>query len=262
MSRKLILFTVLLLFACESGEEFTPENPLDPDNPDYIPPEVTILSPTEGDFIEESSITFSWVGNDTDMLYRYKMDSVWSDWGLPETITIDYIDEGVHGFAVQSSYITGDTSTIESISFTVDAVEGPALMFYPRRQAASQGSSVQFQILAEEVYNVAGAEFTILFDPTELQINSAAAGTAFGNNGEVIFIADIDNSSGSLTISTAVWGENSPSFSGTSDIAVIDVQVIKQGNLTISFDGMEIMKDPENNDITINAAVNGLVVAE
>jgi len=262
MSRKLILFTVLLLFACEPGQEFIAENPLDPDNPDYIPPEVTILSPTEGDVIEESSITFSWVGNDVDMLYRYKMDSVWSDWGLPETITIDYIDEGVHGFAVQSSYITGDTSAVESISFTVDAVEGPALMFYPRRQVTSQGSSVQFQILAEEVYNVAGAEFTILFDPTELQINSAAAGTAFGDYGEVIFIANIDNSSGSLTISTAVWGENSPSFSGTSAIALIDVQVIKQGNLTISFDGLEIMKDPENNDITINAAVNGLVVAE
>ena len=195
MSRKLILFAVLLLFACEPGEEFTPENPLDPENPDYIPPEVTILSPTEGDVIEASSVTFSWMGNETDMLYRYSVDSVWSDWDLSETITIDYIDEGFHGFAVQSSYITGDTSTIESISFTVDAVEGPALMFYPRRQVTSQGSSVQFQVLAEEVYNVAGAEFTILFDPTELQINSAAAGSAFGDNGEVIFIADIDTSS-------------------------------------------------------------------
>ena len=262
MSRKLILFAVLLLFACESGEEFTPENPLDPDNPDYVAPEVTILSPTEDDVIEESSIIFSWMGNETDMLYRYRLDSVWSDWDLSETITIDYIDEGVHGFAVQSNYSTGDTSAVESIAFTVDAVEGPALMFYPRMQVASQGSSVQFQILAEEVYNVAGAEFTILFDPTELQINSAAAGTAFGDYGEVIFISDIDNSSGSLTISTAVWGENSPSFSGTSDIALIDVQVIKQGNLTISFDGLEIMKDPSNNDITINDTVGGLVVVE
>ena len=203
MSRKLILFAVLLLFACESGEEFTPENPLDPDNPDYVPPEVTILSPAEGAVVEESSIIFSWMGIETGMLYRYRLDSVWSDWDLSETITIDYIDEGEHGFAVQSSYVTGDTSTVESIAFTVDAVEGPALMFYPRRQVASQGSSVQFQILAEEVYNVAGAEFTILFDPTELQINSAAAGTAFGDYGEVIFIDDIDNSSGSLTISTA-----------------------------------------------------------
>ena len=262
MLRQCLFFAVLLLFACETGEEFTPENPLDPDNPDYIPPEVAILSPAEGAVVVESSITFSWMGNDADMLYRYKMDSVWSDWGLPETITIDYIDEGVHGFAVQSSYITGDTSTVESISFTVDAVEGPALMFYPRKQAASQGSSVQFQILAEEVYNVAGAEFTILFDPTELQINSAAAGTAFGDYGEVIFISDIDNSSGSMTISTAVWGENSPSFSGTSAIALIDVQVIKQGNLTISFDDSGIMKDPNNNDITINETVAGLVVVE
>jgi len=129
-------------------------------------------------------------------------------------------------------------------------------------QVASQGSSVQFQILAEEVYDVAGAEFTILFDPTELQINSAAAGTAFGDYGEVIFITDIDNSSGSLTIATAVWGENSPSISGTSDIALIDLQVIKQGNLSISFDGLGIMKDPENNNITVNATVNGLVVVE
>jgi hypothetical protein len=262
MSRKLILFAVLLLFACESGEEFTPENPLDPNNPDYVAPEITILSPAEGAVVEASSITFSWMGNEIDMLYRYRLDSVWSEWDLSETITIDYIDEGEHGFAVQSSYVSGDTSAIESIAFTVDAVEGPALMFYPRMQVASQGSSVQFQILAEEVYNVAGAEFTILFDPTELQINSAAAGTAFGDYGEVIFISDIDNSSGSLTIATAVWGENFPSFSGTSDIALIDVQVIKQGNLTISFDGLGMMKDPSNNDITINETVAGLVVVE
>jgi len=84
MSRKLILFAVLLLFACESGEEFTPENPLDPNNPDYVAPEVTILSPTEGAVIEESSIIFSWMGNETDMLYRYRLDSVWSDWDIPE----------------------------------------------------------------------------------------------------------------------------------------------------------------------------------
>ena len=262
MPHKLILFAVLIFFACESGEEFIPENPLDPDNPDYIPPAVTILSPVEGAVEISSSITFAWEGNEIDMLYRYRLDSVWSQWDSSESITIDHIDEGEHGFAVQSSYVTGDTSAVESISFTVDAVAGPALMFYPRRKVASQGSSVQFQILAEEVYDVAGAEFTILFDPTELQINSAAAGTAFGNNGEVIFIADIDNSSGSLTISTAVWGENSPSFSGTSAIALIDVQVIKQGNLTISFDDSGIMKDPSNNDITINDTVNGLVMVE
>ena len=262
MHRKLILFAVLLLFACESGEEFTPENPLDPNNPDYVAPGVTILSPVEGAVEISSSITFAWEGNEIDMLYRYRLDSVWSQWDPSESITIDHIDEGEHGFAVQSSYVTGDTSAIESIAFTVDAVEGPALMFYPRRQVTSQGSSVQFQILAEEVYNVTGAEFTILFDPTELQINSAAAGTAFGDYGEVIFIADIDNSSGSLTIATAVWGENFPSFSGTSDIALIDVQVIKQGNLTISFDGLGMMKDPSNNDITINETVAGLVVVE
>ena len=262
MHRKLILFAVLLLFACESGEEFTPENPLDPNNPDYVAPGVTILSPVEGAVEISSSITFAWEGNEIDMLYRYRLDSVWSQWDPSESITIDHIDEGEHGFAVQSSYVTGDTSAIESIAFTVDAVEGPALMFYPRRQVTSQGSSVQFQIIAEEVYNVAGVEFTILFDPTELQINSAAAGTAFGDYGEVIFIADIDNSSGSLTIATAVWGENFPSFSGTSDIALIDVQVIKQGNLTISFDGLGMMKDPSNNDITINETVAGLVVVE
>ena len=262
MSRKLILFAVLLLFACESGEEFTPENPLDPNNPDYVAPGVTILSPVEGAVEISSSITFAWEGNEIDMLYRYRLDSVWSQWDPSESITIDHIDEGEHGFAVQSSYVTGDTSAIESIAFTVDAVEGPALMFYPRRQVTSQGSSVQFQILAEEVYNVAGAEFTISFDPTELQINSAVAGTAFGDYGEVIFIADIDNTNGSVTISTAVWGQNYPSISGTSDIAILDVQIIKQGDHQLEFDGTELFRAPNNDDITVNATVNGLVVVE
>ena len=263
MSLKRLLFIVVLFFfSCEPGEEFLPTNPLDPDNEEYIPPEVTILYPSEGVIVEQSSVNFQWAGNQADMLFRYSFDNEWSDWVSDEAVTINYIDEGAHTFSVQSSYLTGAASEIVTINFNVDAVTGPAIMLYPRKHIGAQGSNVVFQIMAEEVYELAAAEFRITFNPDDLQVNSLTQGSGFSAMGDVIFISDIDNSSGSLTIATAVWGENSPSFSGTSAIALIDVQVIKQGNLTISFDGLGIMKDPENNDIPINDTVGGLVVAE
>ena len=260
--KRLLFIVVLFFFSCEPGEEFLPTNPLDPDNEEYIPPEVTILYPSEGVIVEQSSVNFQWAGNQADMQFRYSFDNEWSDWVSDEAVTINYIDEGVHTFSVQSSYLTGAASEIATINFNVDAVTGPAIMFYPRKHIGAQGSNVVFQIMAEEVYDLAAAEFRITFNPEDLQVNSLTQGSGFSTMGDVVFISDIDNTNGSVTISTAVWGQNYPSISGTSDIAILDVQIIKQGTHQLELDGTELFRDPSNNDITINETVDGLVVVE
>ena len=50
--KRLLIIVVFFFFSCEPGEEFLPTNPLDPDNEEYIPPEVTILYPSEGVIVE------------------------------------------------------------------------------------------------------------------------------------------------------------------------------------------------------------------
>ena len=60
-----------------------------------------------------------------------------------------------------------------------------------------------------------------------------------------------------------LWGQNySLSFDGEDDYATVEVSVLQVGETEVTFDGSEVFRDPENNDITILEKINGLVVTE
>ena len=259
----LMLSAALFFFNCEKLEPEA-DNPLDPDNPDYDPPEVLISEgPAEGEIVDTSAVTFQWTGNELVTSYRYRFDSeVWSDWFSSTSVSLDYLDEGDHSFSLQSQYETGDTSVVLNVSFVVDAVTGPALMFYPRRHIASIGETVTFQIMAEEVENLTAAEFSISFDPAELVVASISQGTMFTGNGESIFFSEYDNLQGTITISAGLLGGENPSVSGTGDLVTVEVSVLQVGETELTFDGSEVFRDPDNNSISVNITVNGLITAQ
>ena len=253
------LFIVLFFLTC--AEEFVPDNPIDPDNPDYIPPIVSIVSgPAEGETLSTESVVFIFSGNEESMLFRTRLDSnYWSGWISNLSVTIDYIDEGDHTFYLQGEYTTGDTSEIISISFSVDAVSGPALLFFPRRHKAATGQTVTYQVLAEEVYNLAGAEFVLDYNPSKLVVEAVREGTLFSSVGTPIFFYEIDPGVGKLTITAAAWAGDELGFTGTGVIAEIDAVLAQNGNTTIDFDGDEIFRNPDNTTINISEAVGGFM---
>ena len=60
-----------------------------------------------------------------------------------------------------------------------------------------------------------------------------------------------------------LWGQNySLSFDGEDDYATVEVSVLQVGETEVTFDGSEIFRDPDNNDVLINETVAGLVVVE
>ena len=240
------------------------DNPLDDDNPDYIPPSISFTSgPSEGQTIADSDITFSWEGNELVTEYRSKLDAgSWDDWSDATTFVWEYLDEGNHQIALQGRYDSGDTSDVVSISFFVDAVQGPALIFYPRAVTASVGSSVTFQVLAEEVTNLTAAQFNINFDTAKLEILSVTQGAMLQISGESIFDVDYDNATGSVSVITAALGGSQPSVDGTGVLLELELKVNAAGTSTLEFDGTELFRDPDNNDITIAQMVNGLILTE
>ena len=257
---KSIPFYFILFISCEVGEDFVPDNPLDPTNPEYIAPQISITSsPTKDETINTSQYTFSWEGNRDGMFYRYALDKDWSDW-LEEqkTVTIDHMDEGVRQFSVQSKYTSSDTSSVASVRFTVDAVKGPALLFYPRLSKATLDQTLELSLLAEEVINLSGAEVTLTFDASALEIIDVSKGDLFNELGDVIFIED-HSLSGNVTISTAVWGQDQPGASGTKSLAKIQVRVKKFGNTTIEINNSSSLRDPNNLSITINQLIGGII---
>jgi len=256
-----ILFLGLIVFwSCEEIM-VDQENPLDPGNPDYDSPIVNIISgPGEGEVIDEPQVTFAWEGNELVDFYRYRFNANdWTDWSVETSKTFVYLDEGNHSFSVQSQYSTGDTSQVTSVLFVVDAVTGPALMFYPRRHQAAVGESVMFQILAEEVANLTAAEFSINYDPAHVEITSVTQGAIFAASEESIFLTQYDNSAGTLSVITAILGGDEPSVSGTGVLIEIQMNVISATSSELTFSGSEVFRNPENNNISITETIKGLI---
>ena len=263
--KKKLFFIFLGLIVYWSCQDIATDrdNPFDPGNPDYEPPEVVLTSLQEGETINEYDITLAWSGNENVIEYRWKFeDDEWVDWADITSVDWHYLDEGQHSFSLQSRYATGDTSSILTRSFIVDAVEGPALMFYPRAHFVSTNTVVTFQILAEEVSNLTAAEFSIIYDPADLQIISVTQGALFIASEESIFHTEYDNSTGMLSVLAASLGGNEPSVSGTGVLIEIQINVISATSSELTFSGSEVFRDPENNNITILESVDGLVVVE
>ena len=264
MSRRLfILIGLLFIWTCEDIP-IVQDNPLDDDNPDYIPPSISFTSgPSEGQTIADSDITFSWEGNELVTEYRSKLDAgAWKDWSDATTFVWEYLDEGNHQIALQGRYNSGDTSDVVTISFIIDAVQGPALMFYPRRHLTSNGETVTFQIMAEEVTDLMASEIHLEYNRSQLEIISVTQGSFFQDGQNSIFLYEINTEAGAVQINTTLLDGDSPSVSGTGDLAELQVKLLQAGATTLSFNGSDAFIGPENNDIIILEKINGLVVTE
>ena len=260
--RLIYLLSLLFVLSCEDTTP-TRDNPLDEEGGDYIAPIIGLLDLVDGDILYSESIEFTWEGNELVTEYRYKYDSFdWTDWSESTSATLSYLDEGDHQLSVQSRYLNGDTSDVASVSFIVDAVAGPALMFYPRRHFAQAGETVTFQIMAEEVTNLMMSEIHLEYDPAKLEIMSVSQGSFFQNGQNSIFLYEINTEAGAVQINTTLLDGDNPAVSGTGDLAEIQVKLLQAGSATLSFNGSDAFIGPENNDITILEKINGLVLVE
>ena len=259
MKNLLKLYPILFFLSC--AEEFVPENPIDPENPSYIPPIVSIVNGiTFGETVTSENLSIEYSGNESSMLFRTRLDtSNWTGWSNNLFVTLNYMDEGEHEFWLQGKYTTGDTSETISVPFTVDAVDGPSLMFFPRRITATQGETVTFSIMAEEVYDLAGLETVLEFDPAKVTLMSVSSAGLFDETGDPIFFYEHNESQGRLTVTAAVWGDESPAFTGTHPIAIISFRADRTGNISIDFGETSIFRDPNNLNITVWESIPGLI---
>ena len=261
--RLIALFFILFSFSCEESTP-TRDNPLDDEGGEYIAPTISLFTDiSNGDTLYSETISLIWEGNELVSEFRYKLDNFeWADWSEDAYVLLEYLDEGDHHLSAQSRYISGDTSEYISLSFVVDAVDGPALMFYPRRHFGEQGGTVTFQIMAEEVANLMMSEIHLEYDPSMLEIMSISQGSFFQNGQNSIFLYEINTEAGAVQINTTLLDGDTPSVSGTGSLAEIQVKLLQSGSATVSFNGSDAFIDPDNNDITILEKINGLVVSE
>ena len=259
-NKGILSLLTLIIFACTKTTSLE-DNPLDPGGGDYEVPSVVIISDLQpGDAITSESISIVLEGNDLVVEYRIRLDeSEWTEWSNENSFTLDYLDEGNHTIYGQSRYLSSDESEIMSLDFIVDAVSGPALMFHPRRHISGLGENITFRILAEEVYDLAGTEFVLDYDPATVSIENVLSGDIFLALGDIFFFYEDKPSEGKLIITSAVWGSGEPSYTGTAVIAEVSIQITQLGEIDMVFDGSELFRDPDNESIQINTTIPGKI---
>jgi len=257
-----VMILLLLSFSCE---ELVYDNPLDPDNPDFIEPETTILSgPAEGETVNSSSVPFTWEGNEQATEYSYSMDGgPWSDWSTETSVTVDYLDEDSYLFQVKSRYPTEDEDTTPAeVEFTVDAVHGPALRVFPLLIQTSVGQPIATEVFMEEVDNIMVSEFSVTYNPLLVSVQSIRKGDLLDYfSGESVLIYETTQANGMATITFNVGvavGDN-PGLTGTGSVAIIDFLPVSIGEFDVEIAQEATFRDYNNLEIPVNQIVNGRV---
>ena len=266
-SRLILIFIVSMIVKCGIPDAPPdPVNPYDPNNPDYEPASVTIVSgPSDGETTHSSDVTFSWTGNETAEDFSYRLDNnSWSNWSANTSVTYEYLDEKTYLFEIiaragNQDQTIGDTTSLE---FTVDAVEGPALMIYPRYETLSVGNTTTLEIIAEEVDSLMGVEVELLYDPTIIHIDNIMSGPFLtANGGLLISFKDINAGNQKISIVLVRASSTEPTVSGTGTVAVLELTGLSAGVTVIEIN-TSIFKDQDNNEIDITQRVNGIIVVE
>jgi len=240
-------------------------NPVDPQSPVYLKPVTTIITkPSATAPLAVAQTTIIVQGNKDAVAFSYKLDNRgWSAWDPATSVVLTDLDEGRRTFTVRALH--RDRVTIEqnppSISFTVNAVKGPAIMFVSRRKEVKFGEQFLYYIVAEEIQNVYGAKIVFTYDNARVLINSIAAGNTVNSiaaNAQ-IFSMQYNNS---VRIEMFFTG-NKPvnGISGSDTIATLNCTAFGLGQADFVFitDSVKY-RNPNNVDIAINQIVNGKVV--
>ena len=260
---------VILLSGCDVfktpvSNENPDDNPFDPTNPNYQPPQATITQgPSDGSTINNDYVTFSWTGYNPECQFSYILDDAEpSAWISGKTVTFNYLDEGDHSFQVKARYSVDDVQENPSmVAFTVDAIAGPALWIYHKKTTISFNSDFAVDVVVEEVTDLSMASVVMNFDPTYLQIRAYAVledGSILSGK-QLIKVNSHDDNVGKLTVYLALVGESDSGISGTGSIIRVHFRSRKHGTTEIEFGDECYFRKSDNSAIPILNKVKSLV---
>ena len=265
----MVLIIFFLTWSCEIFTDPGLENPFDTTASEFIPPRTKIISgPDEQQTVNTHTVTFAWQGNETSAEYSFSLDSLeWSKWSVDTTATFSLLDEGSHMFQVKSrspAEIEEDTASVRS--FIVDAVQGPALMFFPRRVGVGTNNSFTLEIMAEEVSGLAGLSFEVPYnDPAidflDYDVFESSSAFLAKDNATVLTIVENDETDEVLKVALGRAGGTTSGVDGTGTLMNITFQFTGSSGIQINLQNCE-MQNPQMQDITINEVVECVIEVE
>ena len=114
--------------------------------------------------------------------------------------------------------------------------------------------------MAEDLTNVAGVEILVLFDASTLSFQGADAGEFFTRaQGQIIEISKLKGAN-LVQVNIATYDGDYPSASGSGIIATIFFNSLKAGQSTLKLQQDSSLRDKDNNILSLNQSVDGIVV--
>ena len=255
MKNIIYVFLGVFIFSCD---EYDPNS----GTPKVDIHDVAIL---DGSTFFTNSLTLSWEGNEfaSDFSYRLEpldydkivgIDTAWSEWSIDTSVTLTYLNEGNYNFYVKSRFNLDTEEDIpEMVSFTIDAVTGPALRMYPLYQEVTSGSSCDIYLYLEEVENLVGMELDISYNTAVISGIEITKGDLLANASA--FFTDPEYSDGVMRIIASP--ENFTVLNGDGAVAKLSFTVT--GSDTLSFLQSSVFKDSDNHPIEILERVGGII---
>ena len=270
------LISFFLLFSC-SDNELILDNELDPQNPDYAPPETEILKnntfpPIVEGVLVENSLLVTWEGNDDDMEFQYQLDfGTWSNWSSSTNTMLTYLDEGAHIFLVQSRYVSGTIEeSPDTLEFTVDAVDGASLRIHQLYTDTTPNEDFSIDVYAEEVSAITGASMTINYGTEGMSLDTLIVGNFLSiYSQDIICFYSTVESAGltTLQVDMATIGEDEY-VSGTGILFTLHFTANNAGQWPIQFvpatfdEPLTTLRNANNVSLPINELINGVVNVE
>ena len=193
------------------------------------------------DALNTDEIVINWSGNEFSFEYQYTLEYLTqapgdfavkstSGWIKDQSGVMSHLDDGEYRFIIRSRYDADhEEAGGDSILFTIDAVTGPALRFYPLHQTISAGSPVYLYLYIEEIQDLTAMELHLSYTTAPLQI--IAVNPANMLLGASAFYEDLEYGDGMVRIIASSNDFNE--INGTGEIAKLTFTSQETGSAEI-----------------------------
>lgn len=269
----LLLFTSVCLIninCAVQDDEPDWNNPFYPGDPNFVPIITELINgPDDNEEVSNLPVRFEWVSSYGVNEFNFRMDdSNWSGWGENNFIEYDILDEGEHSFDVKGRYPTLIEEEIPlQRDFTVNAVEGPALMFYPRYNSVSIGTPFSIDLHAEEVNDLMGIYAEVVFDTTILvfegyQVLDDSSSFLRTTGGQVVSFIESDLFSNIIVANIGIVTGNPPGVEGSGQVLRLNFTTLLNQNTEIYLNETSRMTSSDLSAIRRVKLISGFINVE
>lgn len=298
---KSLLGLILVFAACDLFVNI--DNLFDPENPDYLPPQTAIISgPGEGEVLDTNTVTFSWRHADSTywadtsgssnvpsrIEYSYRLTGLdWSSWESGESlwylpyehwsyedstglhsVTLGPLEDGLQLFEVRMKYPTEIFEYNWPMrSFTISAMEGPALYVSPMQTYIDSGDAFSSLVRVLDAQDLMGIHLKLDYDPSFVRLREYSLYSdttdfllqSLADHLEDFMFIENDTTAGKFDLSIGLAGGNFTGVSGTGTlIELVFDHVGSRGNSVIQILPESTLRDV-NNNTTLNEIGDGYV---